>query len=62
MHDHVYNFSSTKLRYFPGDNLGRSERDEAVDVEEAGAGGGCDFAGLGGIGAAIVPTTEVGVF
>ena len=60
MHDHVYNFSSTKLRYFPGDNLGRSERDEAVDAEEAG--GGCDLGGVGGIGAAIVPTTEVGVF
>ena len=43
----------------PGDNLGRSERDEAVDVEEAG--GGCNLGGLGGIGAAV-PTTEVGVF
>ena len=42
--------------------MGRSERDEAVDAEEAGAGGGCDLGGVGGIGAAIVPTTEVGVF
>ena len=55
----VCDLSSTKLGHFPGDNLGRSESDEAVDVEDVG--GGCDLGGLGGIGAAV-PTTEVGVF
>ena len=44
--------------HLPGDNLGRSERDDAAEEEEVG---GCgDFAILGGVGA--VATTEVGVF
>ena len=47
------------VQNIPVDNLGRSESDEAVDVEDVG--GGCDLGGLGGIGAAV-PTTEVGVF
>ena len=47
------------MGHIPEDNLGRSESDEAVDVEEVG--GGCDLGGLRGIGAAV-PTTEVGVF
>ena len=43
--------------HLPGDNLGRSERDDAAEEEEVG---GCDFAVLGGVDA--VTTTEVCVF
>ena len=45
--------------HLPADNLGRSERDDAAEEEEVGA-GGCDFAVLGGVGASA--TTEVCVF